>query len=34
MTYRNVGMSLFRLEVNSLDRPILITGLRKEKVDR
>lgn len=31
MTYGNDGMSLFRLEANSLGRPILITGLRTEK---
>jgi hypothetical protein len=34
MTYGNGSMSLFRLEANSLDRPIFITGLRKQKVDR
>jgi hypothetical protein len=33
MTYGNDGMSLLRLEANSLDRPVLITGLRKEKMD-
>jgi hypothetical protein len=31
MTCGNDGMSLFRLEANRLDRPILMTGLRKEK---
>jgi len=31
MTRGNDGMSLFRLEANSLDRPIHMTGLRKKK---
>jgi hypothetical protein len=34
MTYGNDGMSLFRRDANGLDRPIPITGLRKEEMER